>query len=291
MAYSPVDMRPPVGAEPGLPLTSIVNPVGTFRNTFSASQPPTTNDLLLNISPPSLNSEMGWLEMSQIEGITITGSHHDNTKTSVSVSGTVMTFTEAGRFGAHSRRTETGSQPANHTFSIKRDTTSIPATDNQLTLGRTTTNGAPLNIAHYASTVIPSNGLGISFGSFHNTAYSVIGFVADRSDKTVNEMVLFDRAEESGPTSSYWGINLGARQTVLASGTSLTSPVSTESATESSNILTNYSTIQVPLVVENNDGLPYTIGAVERGNHVVVDTCGLVGYEGALVVSAFLSRL
>lgn len=289
MAYSPVDMRPPVGAEPGLPLTSIVDATGTFRNTFSASQPPTTNDLLLNISPPSLNSEMGWLEMSQIEGVTVTGSHHDASATSVSVSGTVMTFTEAGRFGAHSRRTETGTQPANHTFSIKRDTTSIPATDNQLTLGRTTTNGSPLNIAHYAATVVPSNGLGISFGSFHNTAYSVIGFIADRSDKTTGDMTMFDRAEESNPSSSYWGINLGARQTVLASGTSLTSPTSTESATETSNILTNYSTIQVPRVIEGSDALPYSIGAVERGNHVVVDSCGLVGYEGALVVTAFHS--
>ena len=283
MPQSPVDMKPPVGAEPGLPLTSIVQPNGVYRFGWNPSQHPTTNDLLLNVSPPRLNSDLGWLETSQIESVTVTGSLHSSSATSVSVSGTVMTVTEPGRFGAHKRRTDTGAVPANHTFSVKRDTTEIPAQDNRLTLGRTSTNGSPLNIAFYTSTDIASNGLGISFGSFHNTAYSTVGFVSDKSDVATG----LDIRSGQGACSSLWGINLGARQTVLASGTTLGSPLSTESATETSNILTNYETIQVPLVGDGS--ATYDLGKVEHGNHMVLDTCGLIGYDGVFVVSAFHS--
>ena len=285
MVATPVDMKPPVGAEAGLPLTSIVDDEAKYRYAWDITENPTTNDLLLNVSPPRLNSDLGWLETSQIESVSVTGSLHSSSATSVSVSGTVMTVTEPGRFGAHKRRTDTGNVPANHTFSVKRDTTEIPAQDNQLTLGRTSTNGSPLNIAFYTSTDIASNGLGISFGSFHNTAYSTVGFVSDKSD--VATTGLTNRTDQGTACSSLWGINLGARQTVLASGTTLGSPLSTESATETSNILTNYETIQVPLVGDGSS--TYDLGRVENGNHMVLDTCGLIGYDGVFVVSAFHS--
>ena len=87
MVATPVDMKPPVGAEAGLPLTSIVDDEAKYRYAWDITENPTTNDLLLNVSPPRLNSDLGWLETSQIESVSVIGSLHSSSATSVSVSG------------------------------------------------------------------------------------------------------------------------------------------------------------------------------------------------------------
>jgi len=289
MASRQVDLRPPIGAEPGLPLTSQITASGTFTELAANNESPNVAKLLLNTQPPRLNFEMGWLETSQVRVSSKGGSLHSSSNATNSVSGTFMTTSEPGRFAAHKRRSVTTAQPGNFTFTDLRDSVEIPAHDTSLLSSSIHESGLgkSLNIVHYSATDLPSNGMGIDYNSAHNGAYSVQLFSGGLQASPGSLQLTAHANYQNLEDSQYWGVNLGVRQTVLASGVSLSAPPNTPSAADNTNILTDFSTIQTPLV--RDDSNLKTIGSVHKGNHVVADSCGLLGYEGVMVATAFFN--
>ena len=275
---------------------------------------PQNAGLTTNLTPPSLNHESGALEFGQIVQ-DISRSHHRNDEVRSSVPFARLSLSEAGRFTGYERRRYNSGRPANHPWQQTKTTDDDVVGSIDLSFGSyaakdtftcshpTFTQGGRIEaITHYAKADLPSNGLGICWGDAHNAT-----FLTSLGSAPIHESATgigMEAQEDDLLFSSHWSLNLGVRQPVLASGTSISSPdalpvsVSISEDVASRDLLWGAETMQSVMVMdkfsdgtlaEATDYLPMSVGRVDLGNHVVADSCGLIGYEGVITATAFFS--
>ena len=221
------------------------------------------------------------------------------------------TITEVGRHVEHPMRTHTSARPANHTWFQPRHNTmssaAMPSYDLQigsLIDGDTGSIGTVEAITHRVATDLPSNGVGATYGDTHNSGYLSSLWSCTLSDMSSASGLDLAAAKSTDPKafSSHWGMNLQVQQEVMVSGTPLSSPDALNTATLHG--LTDYDRLDLPaetmqtIMVKDihtetgttaQEELTFPLGAAYLGNHVVADTCGLIGYEGAFSATAFLA--
>ena len=137
----------------------------------------------------------------------------------------------------------------------------------------------------------------------HNSAYLSSLWSCALSDMGSASGLDLAAAKSTDPKafSSHWGMNLQVQQEVMVSGTPLSAPDAQNTA--SGHGLTDYDRLDLPaetiqtIMVKDihtetgtaaQDELTFPLGATYLGNHVVADTCGLVGYEGMFSATAFV---
>lgn len=275
---------------------------------------PRNAGLTTNLSPPSLNHESGALEFGQIVH-DVSRSHHDAGELRSSVPFARLSLSEVGRFTAYERRRYASGRPANHTFQQTKTTDDDVVGSIDMGWGAYagsgtfncevpafTQGGRVEAITHYAKADLPSNAMGVSWGDAHNATFLTTLGSAPIAQTGASSMGITVQDDDK-LFSSHWNLNLGVRQPILASGTSISSPdgspvsVSISEDADSVNLLTSVETIQSILVADRfSDGTAsptdednMTLGRVDLGNHTVADSCGLIGYEGVITATAFFS--
>jgi len=263
--------------------------------------------ITLNTAPPAFNAEYGSLEFGQAVQ-DLSRSRYDAATLTNSYPYATWTLSDAGRYVSHPTRLYTSARPGNYTWQTDRDAHgtfvyaadfavgSLVATGTEDCTDQRFYNGGRVTaITHFSKVDLPSNGLGSNWGDNHNSAYlTVLG------SSSVEETALHGFTEDDGSLateSCHWSLNLGVRQRVLASGASISSPDGCPHDTyTTAEDLLGSSTIQHLIVRDSfNTGTPTGItgpspvGRVDLGNHVVADSCGLIGYEGVFTATAFFS--
>ena len=285
------------------------------RDDMTHQWAPRMAGMTTNITPPSLNHESGALEFGQIVQ-DISRSYHDADEVRSSVPFARLSLSEVGRFTAYERRRYNSGRPANHTWQETKTTDSDVVGSIDLSFGSFMASGTfnsefpSFNgggrveaITHYSSADLPSNGLGAAWGDAHNATFlTTLGSAPISTQVNDTETGLAIQSDDVS-FSTHWSLNLGVRQPILASGTTISSPdglpvsVSISEDKDSEDLLFGAETIQSVLVSDKfSDGTaassaqePMTLGRVDLGNHVVADSCGLVGYEGVITATAFFS--
>jgi hypothetical protein len=270
--------------------------------------------LTTNTSPPVLNLESGALEFAQtIQDIS--RSYHSNSEIRSSVPMTRLSLTEAGRFTPHPRRRYSSGRPANHTWHQTKTTDDdvVIATDKSwgylvasgtfdCTHPAYADGGRVEGIAHFTKADLPSNGVGMSWGDAHNSTFHTTLFSTPVKHTAGSDMGI-ELKDDDFKFSSHWGLNLGVRQQILASGSTISAPdglpilTSISEDVDSQNLLYDSETIQticVSDIFSDGTGTPdsqadMTLGRVDLGNHVVADSCGLIGYEGVITATGFFN--
>lgn len=219
-------------------------------------------------------------------------------------------------------------RPANHTWhrfsthrghdqAISANTDILPAHD--VYAGRynapSPTAVVGLGIVHDTKVCLPSNGMGATYGDNHNIKYAVslnsspLTTIDDEETGLLPFPDLSNTLEDSYKMSSHWAINVQSNQPI---------PVNTNGATyknisqpDGLGAGADYSSMpQQPIPVNEtiqyigtNDfvsavGTPITdpsekrwrpLGRPDLGNLCVTDSCGLIGYEGLITATAFMS--
>lgn len=271
--------------------------------------------ITLNTAAGVVNAEMGSLEFGQAVQDLSDAEHGvfppspTSTRTlKNSYPYATWTQTDVGRYVQHPTREYSSARPGNHTWQQDRDGVGRFVFAGDYSCGQIRdqvvmaggdgrwAGGKVSGVVHYSKVDLPSNGLGSSFGDGHNSAYlSVLGSSAINVFGSNNGIDQGDSATMDG----HWALNLGVRQRVLASGVTLSAPDGCpHQAYSTAKDLLGSATIQHLFVQDSfnaggtpdpaNRGISY-IGRTQYGNHVVADTCGLVGYEGVFTATAFFS--
>ena len=297
-----VDENYPIALTPRVSGTaSSIATHGILLNTATTN----ADGLLLSVAAPRLNFEMGQLSLGQIVQDLSTSLYGSET-TSCTI-GATPTLAEPGRFTEHSRRRNSSPMPANFSYQQPQDdlVSILPPYD--LQIGRLTNEGKSGNVrsfTHQTATDLPSNGLGISFGDAHNSIYlSSLNTAPLYTNVAGTGLGTIDDAYDKG-YANHWTVNLGVRQPILASGNSLSSPdnLSQFSTSETTNLLlpetaqtiivNDLYTYQQSQQPEGGSRPPpgfYTGGRLDLGNHAVMDSAGLIGYEGVIMATAFFN--
>lgn len=306
---NPAPKTPRAAVVSSIPSPFVVQPAEAARTYSGRFQ-----GITLNTAAGVLNAEMGSLEFGQAVQDLSDGEYQAVLLNSVkdmtnSYPFATWTQTDVGRYVQHPTREYSSARPGNHTWQQDRDGVgrfvfagdySCGATRDSVVLslgsdGRWA-GGKVSATVHYSKVDLPSNGLGSSFGDDHNSAYlTVLGASEIDPLGSVNGIQQADSASMEG----HWALNLGVRQRVLASGASLSSPDGCpHQAYSTAKDLLGSATIQHLYVQDSfngggtpdpaNRGISY-IGRTQYGNHVVTDSCGLVGYEGVFTATAFFS--
>ena len=261
----------------------------------------------LNTAAPAYNAEYGSLEFGQAVQ-DLSRSRYDADTLTNSYPFAKWTITDAGRYVSHPTRLYTSARPGNHTWQQDRDADALFVFAGDYAVGslqasgtfdctdqRFYEGGRVTAITHFSKVDLPSNGMGSNWGDNHNSAYLTVLGSSSVEETTINGFTQVDG--ELATESCHWALNLGVRQRVLASGASLSSPDGCphDTYTDASTLIGS-STIQHLIVLDSfNDATPTGItgaspvGRVDLGNHVVADSCGLVGYEGVFTATAFFS--
>ena len=300
--------------------TQVAPAVPTVVSGSSASTPHTTtldmNDLnflglTTALNAPRLNFGTGWLEHGQ--AIQDAGfSRHSASEIKSFAPAATSTITEAGRHVANPRRTafNDAARPANHTWQTPRHNTlkrAIPSYD--LQIGSvidvdTGSIGTVEAITHSALTDLPSNGIGATYGDRHNSAYLTTLWSAPIYDTTTPTGLDLSSIVDSDMKafSAHWGVNMMVNQEVLESGIGLSAPDSLNTAIlhgliDGDTLNLPAETIQTVLVrdifkdsvtvIDEENTFP--LGRCDLGNSMVMDSCGLIGYEGTVTATAFTS--
>ena len=263
--------------------------------------------IVLNTSPPVLNAEYGSLEFGQAVQDLSRSRYSADTLTN-SYPYATWTLSDAGRYVSHPDRRYSSARPGNHTWQQDRDAQSSLVFASDYAVGsvyadatsdctdlRFLNGGRVTAITHFSKVDLPSNGLGSNWGDNHDSAYLTV--LGSSSVQTGGLSGFQEVDGELETESCHWAVNLGVRQRVLASGASVSSPDGCpHSAFTEANNLLGSSTIQHLIVQDSfNTGTeeptrgPSPIGRVDLGNHVVADSCGLIGYEGVFTATAFFS--
>jgi hypothetical protein len=280
------------------------------------------------VSCPTLNFEQGFLAFGQAQQDISAGRHAtDPADFRNALPASTFSITEVGRYVSHPRAEYASARPGNNTwsqFGFKHRTHGAqfdmcPAYD--MSLGLRQAEGSELlsnrtlgvveAIAHHTHVDMPSNGFGASYGDCHNSLYKSTlfscplqelgGQVAGYTSSYLGAPVynpLYVTVESQN--SAHWGINLAVRQPTLSDGLSLSSPMATPaastSAAENTNLFAQCETIQTVNIYDrvSLSGVAAvngvrTLGRADLGNFAVKDSCGLIGYEGVFMVSAFLN--
>ena len=294
------------------PSNNALSPLPTIPNYLTAQWAGAVADN----TAPRLNYGTGSLEHAQAT-MCLTPSFSDNAQ-NISFTPLVQaTLTEAGRHLQHPRRYYASARPANHTWQGLRaeaDTNAyalsrmMPSIDLQIgscrnedPLAGVSRNGTA--ITHMANTDLPSNGYGRTYGDSHNSAF--ISSLWSCSLNALDTGGIGDAlgTEENRRYSCHWGMNLQVEQTQLELGKPLSGPdglSNSIAAADHSSLYMPPETVQTIIVADkftdagNHEGmnqqeLANPLGRVDLGNHVVADTCGLIGYEGIISATAFLS--
>lgn len=260
-------------------------------------------------TPPRLNYATGSLEHAQAT-ICQAPAFTDRSQ-AVSFSPLVQaTITNAGRHLQHPRRYYASARAGNHTWQGLRaegDTNAyalsrmLPSIDLQIgsqkneTPSSSTPNGTA--ITHMANTDLPSNGYGRTYGDSHNSAFiSSLWSCSMVNEGGTSPLLVFDNKAYS----AHWGINIQVEQTQLELGKPLSGPdglANSIAAADHASLMLPPETAQTIIVNDefSDKTQPATgefaqmLGRVDLGNHVVADTCGLIGYEGIISATAFLS--
>tara|TARA_R110001592_G_scaffold70015_5_gene214755 strand:+ start:10058 stop:16162 length:6105 start_codon:yes stop_codon:yes gene_type:complete len=264
--------------------------------------------LTVETEAPRLNYGNGRLEHGQAIQDVGFGRHSASDQRSFAPAVTA-TVTEVGRHVEHPKRTHTSARPANHTWMQARHALNrgIPSYDLQIGSvidGDIGSIGTVEAFTHRATTDLPSNGIGATYGDSHNSGYLSSLWSCPLS--SMAPQTGFDLAEsktsESKAYSSHWGMNLMVNQEVMVSGVPLSSPDGLNTAVLHG--LTDYDSLNLPAEtvqtinvsdIFTETGMPtqeetlFPLGSIAQGNHVVADTCGLVGYEGVLSATAFVA--
>ena len=260
--------------------------------------------LTLATEGPRLNFGTGWLEHGQAVQDAGRGRHssaHQRTFTPAATA----TITEPGRHVEHPRRDHPSARPGNHTWSQARNGTlkhGVASYDLQIGSQVSNTDSIVEAITHRSSVELPSNGVGATYGDRHDSAYLTSLWSAPINDMTTPTGLFQTVNDDAKEFSAHWGLNIRPLQTVLASGTPLSAPDSLNTATnhaltDGDSLDLPGETIQTILVsdIHTESGSSaeterlFPLGRVDLGNHAVTDTCGLIGYEGIISATAFLS--
>ena len=261
-------------------------------------------------TPPRLNYGTGSLEHAQAT-ICQTPAFGDTAQFLSYTPLVQATTSNAGRHLQHPRRFYSSARAGNYTWQGMRaeadsDTYApsrmMPSIDMQIgsAMNEDPAGGFPRHgtaITHMANTDLPSNGYGRTYGDNHNSAFisslwsCSANAIADSSPFVLTDMQQY---------SAHWGMNLQIEQTQLELGKPLSGPdglSNSITAADHSSIPLPPETMQTIFVADefSDKTQPSTIeetfmlGRVDLGNHVVADTCALIGYEGVISATAFLS--
>ena len=290
-----VDNNSPIALTPCVSGTS--SSVATHGATLGSVN---AEGLLLTVSAPRLNFEMGQLSLGQaVQDLSVSLYGSNTTSSTI---GSTATLTESGRFTENSRRRNSSPQPANFTYQQPQDDLSSVQPAYDLQIGRMTNINKAGNVrtyVHQTATDLPSNGVGISYGDAHNSVYlSSLVTAPLYSNVAATGLGVIDTDYDKGH-ANHWCVNLGVRQPILVSGNSLSSPdTMTEwGFTETQNALIPETSglIIVNDVYTSTQGQTppapanYTGGRLDLGNHAVMDSAGLIGYEGTVMATAFFN--
>ena len=281
---------------------------------------------LLNITSPVLNFGTGDLEYAQMMLHEVNGRY---VSTRTQPVGTVLTFTKAGRYNTNDVQEYVGGtsgkgRPANHTwhrFSAERDSDQTLNHDSSLLeahdvyAGRYT---APQGggfvgegIVHTTKVCLPSNGMGATYGDNHNIKYGVSLNSSPLLDSFPSLLTSAGASlEDSFVMSAHWAINIQSLQPIPINSNSVNGNYKTISQPDGLGGQTTYGHPQraIPLnetiqyigtndFVSDASNTPTGIndmtwrplGRPDLGNLCVMDSCGLIGYEGVFTATAFMS--
>jgi len=275
----------------------------------------------LNLSAPRYNFEKGQMEFGQISGHS-SRSMYDVAEIRDAWLVPRRSYSEAGRYTAHSRRQFASARAGNFTMNIGPagpDQTGLhlPCDQHYGAIGGLDAVGACTNanfsggmrvatFTHYAATDIPSNGFGLTYGDAHNTLHltALHSHPILSTASAANYGIEADDAGNSewGGSARYstfdyqWSVNTLSINQTLKDGTSLSAPdcaqEATADTTEDDDYLTENNTIQSITVRDKYGGSAEKLsplGPTHLGNHAVADTCGLVGFDGYITVTGFFS--
>lgn len=303
--------RNKTGAQPASPALHHSSPVLPIAATIPTYLQANLAGAVADNTPPRLNYATGSLEHAQAT-ICQSPAFNDTTQF-VSFTPLVQaTVSNAGRHLQHPRRYYASARAGNHTWQGLRaegDTDGyglgrmMPSIDMQVGSAR---NEDPLvgvglrhgtAITHMANTDLPSNGYGRTYGDNHNSAFISSLWSCSAFFEAGTDVLLLDEQKQY---SSHWGMNIQVEQTQLELGKPLSGPDGLSNSTapaDHSSIPLPTETVQTIIVNDEfSEKLQPTtaqqaqmLGRVDLGNHVVADTCGLIGYEGIISATAFLS--
>ena len=305
---------------------TVINPKGVVPSTTTfdkSSYPPTPTNLGMEQIPrafglriattaPRLNHARGHLLQGQT-GQDIGASRHypEQVKGTCGFGG--LSITEAGQFTSHPTEGYTSARAGNHTWSqTSRSQTSqfdqmagMPFVEGTFSSTESTWIGGPqvANIAHSVAGDIPSNGLGIIYGDKHNSQFQTTLVSSPILSTATTCGIAF--TEDEHTFSSHWVINLRTDQPFVETGQDISMPdgltgwsvMGQASARHANAAFSGEDTIQQILThdaISNGTAPPQskentTLGRVDLGASVVVDSAGLIGYEGVIVASAFFA--
>ena len=256
-------------------------------------------------TPPTLNFATGSLENGQaIQDIG--RGRHDASHFKCFYPASKTTVSDVGRHLSHKRTGYTSPRAGNHTWQIHKGQADrmMPSYDiqigSQLALNSI---GQMQAITHMSKADLPSNGAGETYGDNHHTTFLSSLWSAPIHDMTTPTGLFNSNENEDAKVfPAHWGLNLMVEHPVIDGGKSVSATDATNTATGhglSDQQLLNLpsETTQTILVKDkHNDKVDYdniertfVLGRTDLGNHVVADTCGLIGYEGVISATAFLS--
>lgn len=261
--------------------------------------------LTLANTPPALNFGTGSLENGQAIQDVGRGLHSSgHQKCFYPASKT--TVSDAGRTVSYARTGYASPRAGNHTWQIHKTQTDrlMPSYDlqigSQLAINSI---GDMQAITHMSKADLPSNGIGESYGDRHHT--TLLSSLWSAPIQYTTGTGLETGSELNGDMkefAAHWGINLMVEHPVLTGGKSISATDATNNAAghslnDQDSLNLPAETIQTPMVSDkHNDKTNFNqgehlfpLGRTDLGNHMVADTCGLIGYEGVFVATAFLS--
>lgn len=308
---------------PSVPLTVGGSSTSNAHTTQLNVDNLTARGLTTSIEGPRLNFGTGWLESGQAVEDVGFGRHSAGDKRTFHPFVTA-TISEAGRHVDHPRALEylgssAKARPANHSWNQPRHgdlKRGIPSMDLQIgsiiDSNPATTIGTVEAFTHRSVVDLPSNGLGLTYGDAHNSAYlsslwsAPVAFVPPEAGLGEGQALNDDALS----FSAHWGVNMQVQQECLEEGQPISAPIGTPvteqniggswqpnppKATDSMPLPAT--TAQTILVsdIHTETGVTgtieniYPLGRVDLGNHAVADSCGLIGYEGTITATAFTS--
>lgn len=256
-------------------------------------------------TPPALNFATGSLESGQAVQ-DIGRGRHDASHLKCFYPASKTSVSDVGRHLSHKRTGYTSPRAGNHTWQIHKGQSDRMMASYDYQIGSqvaTTSNSQVQSLTHMSKVDLPSNGAGETYGDNHHTTFLSALWSAPVSTM-VTATGLDNGLINNDPLTfpAHWGLNLMVEHPVIEGGKSV-------SATDATNTATGHSladqqllnlppeTTQTILVKDkHNDKAThgntedtFVLGRTDLGNHVVADTCGLIGYEGVVSATAFLS--
>lgn len=287
------------------------------------SQQARATGLRINVDAPALNHNRGHLSFGQI-GQDVSKARHAQDKLVGSAQFAGLSFSEVGRFTDYPDGRYASPRPANHTWmKSSSDNNLLYRTQYDFVGGGTFTassiaspstettfsgGGTVEAIVHQSVPAIPSNGLGIIYGDFHNSEYltTIVSSPMHNTATSAWGYGLPTHSIDPSEFSANWCVNLLNQQPFVQTGNDISSPDgisgwsnqgATSEATQTKKWSAKTMTVQHILTGDVFDdgtnpaeSLTHTpLGRVDLGASVVGDSVGLIGFEGVITATAFFS--